>query len=247
MIGEFLGQEEDTHSKGRPSKFELSNGGTLLLDQVESLSLEMQAALLHVIETGHVMRLGSPQPIPVDVRIIAATSADLEKFVREGNFISHLFYRFGVFRIQIPSLRERVDDIPILAERFLGRITRQHQNDVWISDEAMDILRRYPWPGNVRELESVLERSLNQSLDNVILPIDLPEAIRQGRVMVDQSPQAKPVISAAEAEREAIIRAGWACQGQVTKMARQLDISRTTLWRKMKQWNINPDYFKSGQ
>lgn len=244
MIGEFLGQEEDVNSKGRPSKFELSNGGTLLLDQIESLSLEMQSALLHVIETGHVMRLGSPRPIPVDVRIIAATSADLEQLVGEGNFISHLYYRFGVFNIEIPPLRERVDDIPILAERFLARITRQYQHDVWIDDEAMAVLRRYPWPGNVRELESVLERALNQSANNVIALINLPEAVRQGRVMIDRSPQAKPVMSAAEAEREAIIRAGWACQGRVTEMARQLDIGRTTLWRKMKQWDINPDYFK---
>ncbi|MEZ4647140.1 MAG: sigma 54-interacting transcriptional regulator, partial [Chloroflexota bacterium] len=144
MVSEFLGHEEDAVHNGRPSKFELTNGGTLLLDQVEGLSLEMQAALLHVIETKHVMRLGGTHPIPVDVRIIAATAADLEQLVAEGNVIAHLYYRFGVFNIAIPPLRERVDDIPILAERFLARITDRNNQPVWIDDEAMKTLRRYP-------------------------------------------------------------------------------------------------------
>jgi transcriptional activator for dhaKLM operon len=105
MISEFLGSTDASNS--RPSKFELANGGTLLLDQVENLSLEMQAALLQLIETGHVLRLGSVQPIPVDVRIIAATTANLEEHVADGSFSSHLYYRFGVFTLTVPPLRER--------------------------------------------------------------------------------------------------------------------------------------------
>jgi transcriptional activator for dhaKLM operon len=244
MISEFLGYERDSSNNTRPSKFELANGGTLLLDQIESLSLEMQAALLQVIETGHVMRLGSVRPIPVDVRIIAATTENLEQLVAEGHFISHLYYRFGVFNITIPPLRERIEDLPLLAERFLARITVSYNKASWIDDGALVVLRRYPWPGNVRELENVLERAIRHSSDDTIHLTDLPDVVRHGRVMAAASPQPLPALSVADAEREAIIRAGWACQGRVTEMAQQLGIGRTTLWRKMKRLNIIPVHFK---
>ena len=243
MITEFLGHAQDAHSNGRPSKFELAHGGTLMFDQIESLSLEMQSALLHVIETGHVMRLGSLRPIPVDVRIIAATAVDLEKLVAEGLLLSHLYYRFGVFNINLPPLRERPEDIPLLSERFLARISERDGQAAWIDDEATAVLRRYPWPGNVRELESTLERALHHSKDNTIHVANLPEVIHKGRVL-SSSPHAEPVLTAVEAEREAIIRAGYAYQGQLTEMAKSLGIGRTTLWRKMKRYNLAPDQFK---
>ncbi|MDT8306235.1 MAG: dihydroxyacetone kinase operon transcriptional regulator DhaR [Anaerolineae bacterium] len=242
MISEFLGSADSSNS--RPSKFELANGGTLLLDQVENLSLEMQAALLQLIETGHVLRLGSVQPIAVDVRIIAAATADLEELVADGSFSSHLYYRFGVFNIYVPPLRERPEDIPLLAERVLARFTATTERATWMSDEAMAVLSRYPWPGNVRELESVLERALSQCQDSTIQLSDLPAAVRAGRVVAGPSPRAEPLLSLAETEREAIVRAGWACQGHVTEMAELLQIGRTTLWRKMKRYNLRPDYFK---
>jgi transcriptional activator for dhaKLM operon len=245
MISEFLGQEQGRNADGRPSKFELANGGTLMFDQIESLSLEMQAALLHVIETGHVMRLGSSRAIPVDVRIIGATSNDLEKLVADGHFISHLYYRFGVFTITIPPMRERTEDIALLAERFLSRISLRDGRAAWIDDEATAVLRRYPWPGNVRELESILERALHHSNDNIIHVADLPETIRSGRLVVANSPQAEPVLTTAEAEREAIIRAGWAYQGRINEMSQHLGIGRTTLWRKMKRFSLTTEQFKS--
>ena len=242
MASELLGEENDIRI--RPSKFELAEGGTLLLDQVDSLSLEMQSALLKMIETVYVMRLGGTLPIAVDVRIIAATSEDLEQRVSEGGFLPHLYYRFGVFNITIPPLRQRAEDLPLLAERFLARITQRDSRATWIDDEAMTILRRYPWPGNVRELESALERALHQSQDGSIHISHLPDTVRQGRVMTPHSMQPQPLLSMADAEREAIIRAGWACRGRVSKMARNLQIGRTTLWRKMKRHNITPDQFK---
>ena len=247
MVSELLGHDEGSESRSRPSKFELAAGGTLLLDQIEHLSLEMQAALLHLIETGHVMRLGSPQPIPVEVRIIAATTTDLESRVRDGSFLSHLFYRFGVFNINIPPLRERSDDIPLLAERFLARITRSQQRAVWIDDDARTVLTKYPWPGNVRELESVLERAIRYSDDGVIRRHDLPQTVVSGRVLIGNGPQPKPVLSISEAEREAILRAAWACEGRVTDMAQQLGIGRTTLWRKLKRFNVDPKQFRHQQ
>ncbi len=242
MVGELLGEEEGIHL--RPSKFELADGGTLFLDQVDSLSLEMQAAVLQVIETGHVLHLGGTQPVAVNVRIIVSTSFDLERLISEGSFLPHLYYRFGVFNIHIPPLRQRTEDIPLLAERFLARITKRDGRAMWIDDAAMELLRRYPWPGNVRELESVLERSVYQSREGIIRPANLPESVRQRRVLTTQAQQTEPVLSVLEAEREAIIRAGWACHGRVTEMARQLQIGRTTLWRKMKRHNISPEQFK---
>ncbi|MBK7896321.1 MAG: PTS-dependent dihydroxyacetone kinase operon transcriptional regulator DhaR [Anaerolineaceae bacterium] len=247
IVSEFLGHEKESGRDGRPSKFELANEGTLLLDQVESLSLEMQSALLHVIETGHVMRLGSSRPIPVDVRVIAATSADLKTAVADGNFLSHLYYRFSVFNITIPPLREREEDILLLAKRLLARSARRHGQLLVLDSEAAAILSRYPWPGNVRELEMVLERAAYQSSDHVIKLMDLPENVRNGRVVMGRGPEAQPVLSASEAEREAIIRAGWACKGRVTEMARELQIGRTTLWRKMKLHQIDLVRFRNGR
>lgn len=244
MASEFLGQEKVTGILGRPSKFELAHGGTLLLDQVESLSLELQTALLRVLETGHVMRLGGTHPIPLDVRIMAATTSNLEQMVGEDNFIPHLYYRFGVFNIHIPPVRERLEDVPLIAERFLARISQRDDRPYWINDEAMAVLHRYPWPGNVREMESVLERAINQSQDGIVRVVDLPEGVRRGRVITTDSPQPEPVLSVADAEREAIIRAGRAYQGRVTEMAEQLGIGRTTLWRKMKRLDITPEDFK---
>jgi transcriptional activator for dhaKLM operon len=243
LISEFLGYEKDSNQDGRPSKFELANGGTLLLDRIESLSLEVQSALLHVIETGYVMRLGSIRPMPVDVRIIASTTKNLEKDIADGNFIPHLYYRFGVFNIEIPPLRNRIEDIPQLAERFLQRLITPTKKVYEISADAISTLNRYPWPGNVRELEMVLERAAHQTPDGVIRVIHLPEAVRNGRVLTGDFPNVQPILSAEEAEREAIIRAGMACHGRLQEMATHLRIGRTTLWRKMKRHGITQDYF----
>ncbi|WP_420643560.1 dihydroxyacetone kinase operon transcriptional regulator DhaR [Candidatus Leptofilum sp.] len=247
IVSEFLGFEKESGRDGRPSKFELAHEGTLLLDQVESLSLEMQSALLQVIETNHVMRLGSTRPIAVDVRVMAATAADLKMAIADGQFLSHLYYRFSVFNVEVPPLRERTEDILLLAQRFLARSARRHGQKLVLDAEAAAILSRYPWPGNVRELEMVLERATYQSSGYMITPMDLPESVRKGRVVMGQGPEVQPVLSAAEAEREAIIRAGWACQGRVSEMARELEIGRTTLWRKMKLHQIDPARFRNGR
>ncbi len=245
LISEFLGYEKDEVHESRPSKFELAEGGSLLLDHIETLSLEVQAALVQVIETAHVMRIGSIRPIPVNVRIIATTSDDLASLVADGSFNSHLYYRFGVFNIEIPPLRERKEDIPVLAERFLARLSPNKTPHITIDEDSMRILCRYPWPGNVREFEMVLERAVHLGQDNIIHLVDLPEQVRNGRVLTIHSPKTEPILTRAEAEREAILRAGWACQGHVTEMAGQLGIGRTTLWRKMKRLNITPDTFKN--
>jgi DNA-binding NtrC family response regulator len=245
MLSEFLGSDRSAQEM-RPSKFELANGGTIVFDQIENLSLAMQEALLHVIETRHVMRLDGLQSIPVDVRIIATTSTNLEDLVASGSFVPDLYYCFGVFNIKIPPLRERKDDIPFLTRRFLDRIARRDRTvgHIEIEESALEILCDYPWPGNVRELESALEQAYNLAEGPRIGAANIPKHIRWGRVLTTSSPRALPVLTAAEAEREAIIRAGIACNGHVTEMASQLGIGRTTLWRKMKAFNLTPADFK---
>ncbi len=241
LVGQILGNGESM-----PSKFEIANQGTLVFDQIEALPLEVQQAVLYVIETRHVLRPGHPYLIPVNVRIIAITTRRLEQLVAEGRFIPQLYYRFGVFSISIPPLRERVPEIPHLVQTLLAQIVSRSGDEepITIEHEALDILCRYPWPGNIRELETVLESAANQCEERVIRPADLPQVVREGRVITSPDPQPRPVISLADAEREAILRAGWACRGNVTEMADVLGIGRTTLWRKLKGLDLDPDYFK---
>jgi transcriptional regulator of acetoin/glycerol metabolism len=244
MLEEILGYEDSHNGRRRPSKFELADHGTLFLDQIDSLSLEMQANLLHVLEMGQVLRLGNNYPVSVNIRLIVATSNELEKLVAENSFNAQLYYRFGIFDIKIPPLRERIEDIPLLAERFLARRTAKSKRPIWLSDPAREILLRYPWPGNVRELENALERAMIHTTDGVIRPHNLPEIVRRGRVITPQSPQPQPMMTAEEAEREAIIQAGWHCHGRVGEMANQLGIGRTTLWRKMKTYGLSASQFR---
>lgn len=246
MVPEFLGIDQSTDNS-RPSKFELADGGTLLLTDIEYLSLEMQSALLHVIDSGMVMRLAGTRAIPVDVRIIASTTADLDELVRAGHFHADLLYRFNAFRITVPPLRERREDLETLIERTASRIGRHTQRRVHIAPDAMAILCRYDWPGNIRELESVLERIILTNDRSLIRPQDVPSYLHHATPHHPAEPVTSPFppTSLADLEREAIVRAGWACRGNVSRMAVQLGISRTTLWRRMKQYGIDPNQFRT--
>jgi transcriptional activator for dhaKLM operon len=245
LVEEVLGFRLNANER-RLSKFEMADKGTLFFSQIEHLTPELQHALLHVVETGHVLQPGSAMPVRVDVRIMASTSADLERLVTRGKFIPELYYRFRVFRFQLPPLRERKDDIPALIERLLEQIAAEQQREapIQIDDQAVQILCSYPWPGNIRELAAVLEYAASQSQARVIGVVDLPQAVREGRVIRGSHPQASPIISLMEAEREAILRAGWASHGKVSEMARMLGIGRTTLWRKLKALGMEPEYFQ---
>lgn len=243
MTAELLGIERGDTRTGRPSKFELADGGTLMLNQLHYLTLELQTALLEVIDRRQLMRLGGTRPITLNVRIIATLPPNAEDLVADGTIIPELYYRFSVFRFVMPPLRQRIEDIPLLVERILDRLT-DSRTAVSVADDVAGVCERYPWPGNVRELESVLERALAQSRDGVIRTEHLPETVRTNRALLDSTPIPKPVITVDEAEREAILRAGFACNGIVTQMAQELEIGRTTLWRKMKRLNITPEQFK---
>jgi transcriptional activator for dhaKLM operon len=219
----------------------LAHGGTLHLEEVDALPLEMQGALLRVIDTGEVMRLGGSRVIPVDVRFIVSTSINLERLVINGEFRADLFYALSRIAIHLPPLRDRAADLPLIVNATLDRLRRQSGRRVEVSSEALQLLRHYRWPGNVRELENALERAAVLADSGVIEARHLPDSIR-GRGWPGEPIEHVPDLQ--EAEYETIVRAASACQGNLTKMAEMLGIGRTTLWRKIKASNIRVEDFR---
>ncbi|WP_376794114.1 sigma-54-dependent Fis family transcriptional regulator [Thermogemmatispora sp.] len=173
--GSFTGADR----QGRSGKFEQAHGGTLFLDEIGDMPLDLQTTLLRAIETRTIMRIGGQRVIPVDVRIIAATHKDLREEVRRGTFRSDLYYRLNVLSIHIPSLRERLEDLPLLVDHFLQRQSRTLGRPFAITPEALSLMERYSWPGNVRELENLLERLTYLARSDTITAQDLPPEIRQ--------------------------------------------------------------------
>ncbi|HOE18349.1 MAG TPA: sigma 54-interacting transcriptional regulator [Syntrophorhabdaceae bacterium] len=239
ILGEFLGFEAGAFntvpSAGQPSKFELADGGTLYLDEVEMLPLEVQSALARVIESGEIIRLGGSRIIPVDVRVIASTETDLERLVAENTFNANLFYRLSTFVIKLLPLRERLEDMELLVAHLLERMSLQMGRQIHISKDALEALHRYPWPGNITELESMLERAALHCEEKTIELGHLPDGVRHQCAKTPGRPVAEPVRRLAEMERQAIINAGRASRGNLGKTAQLLGIGRTTLWRKLKE------------
>jgi transcriptional activator for dhaKLM operon len=227
---------------GRPGRFELADGGTIFLDNVDGLPLELQGGLVRLIDTREQARPGSGRLIPVDVRVIAASSnLDLGEEVQQGRFRADLFYRLHVLTLTIPPLRERGNDILLLIAHLMESFGRRLGKTVTISPEAMAMLQSYHWPGNVRELENVLERAVHM-LDGNMLGIEhLPPEL----CMANIGGPGERILTLEEAERQAIIRAGRALQGNMTAMARVLGIGRTTLWRKMRIFHLSADSFRA--
>lgn len=238
LISELFGYEEGAFTGARRGggmgKFELADGGTIFLDEIGEMSLEMQVALLRVIEEKAVTRIGGNRAIPVDVRIIAATNRDLEREVALGRFRADLFYRLNVFRINLPPLRERKGDVELLAEYFASRVaSRNGLESVRIDQEALQCLKSYSWPGNVRQLQNVIERAVHLSKGGDISLRCLPEEIfGHKRSRVCQQPQvlARPL---KDLEMEAIRIALEECRGNRTLAAKRLGIDRSTLYRKL--------------
>ena len=174
--GAFSGARE----KGKKGRFELANGGTLFLDEVGNMTPELQETLLNVLQTGEFMRLGGTEMRSVDVRVISATNRELEQMVEQGKFRADLFYRLCSYKIVLPPLRERMEDIPLITTYFLQRIEKENGRPMYgVSENVMRLFQAYDWPGNVRELESCLKEATINSQGDVILPNDLPQAIRK--------------------------------------------------------------------
>ena len=246
-LGEILGYESGPHFNGpptgQPSKFELAQGGTLLLDEVDTLPLDTQAALQRVIEFNDVIRLGGTRVIPVDVRVMATTTKTMDELSRRNSFRLDLLLRLSSFVINTVPLRNRPEDIPILVERMLDRLNLNMNQPCMITPAAIEVLCKYPWPGNIRELESVIERAAIQCEDQTIDVEHLPGELHQHRVITKTNAGLQPVYSLSESERISILNAGRAARGNLTETARLLEIGRTTLWRKMKEFGISTSDF----
>ena len=242
IISELLGFEEVGEIGSRPSKFELADGGTIFFPDVETLPMEAQSAILNVLELGIVQRLGSKRAIEVDVRVIAATASDIESMIAKGDFRADLFYRLRPFEIHLPPLREHKDDLPLLIRDILQRLSRKHYHELFLSEDSMALFMAYDWPGNVRELETSLERAAIQAgSSNVISPQHLPDNIRYvEHIQVDNL----PLDTFRDLQRLAILTAAKSCNGNVSQMARTLGIGRTTIWRRLKEYQISLDEFR---
>jgi transcriptional activator for dhaKLM operon len=248
IISELLGFDEFASPSGhgsRPSKFELAEGGTLFFQDVDALPLEAQAVLLNVLELGLVQRLGSQRPIKVDVRVIASTSVRMETLLAHGSFRKDLYYRLSTFSITIPPLRERRRDIPLVVDRVLRRLSSQLGYSISLGKGVMEALKRYSWPGNVREIEAVLGRAAaHVSASGIIELGHLPSALRYSRQLMQEEQQASALQTLQETEREAIIRAAKLCRGNISQMSMALGVSRTTLWRRLKAFEIDPRAYR---
>ncbi len=217
----------------RKGRFELANQGTLFLDEVAELPAGLQVKLLRVLQEGCFEPVGSEKTIRVDVRVISATNRDLKEMVQRGTFRQDLFYRLNVIPVQVPSLRQRVSDIPLLIDHFLSLFTRQGKKTVQLHPDTHHLLLNYPWPGNVRELHNALEYALIRSKGQVILPQDLPPEVQQDKEEKITA-KGRPMALNASMVREALSLSA----GNRSLAARHLGVGRATLYRFLKD---NPD------
>jgi DNA-binding NtrC family response regulator len=229
-----------------PGKFEQAAGGTIFLDEVGEMSASAQARLLRVLQERVLQRVGGTETIELDVRVISASNRDLAKLVEEGEFRQDLFYRLVVFPIALPPLRDRREDIPLLVEHFLEKYARDAGKRVTrVEAQAMEALTHHGWPGNVRELENVIHRTLLVSSGLELTVDDLPPGI--GQTSAADEMEARPAAAAGdggatlnleELERKTIARAMEQNKGNLSDVARQLGIGRSTLYRKLEQYGL---------
>ena len=230
--GAFTGAHET-----RQGLFEVADKGTLFLDELGALPTNIQAKLLRVLESGEIRRLGDSKVIYIDTRIITATNQDLTSMVKKGSFREDLFFRINIVRISLPPLRDRHDDIPLLAQHFL----KTHKNNMMekkFCPDALKCMKRYSWPGNIRELENFVENTVIVVDDEKIGVCDLPEEIR-GYVATDYVLDAN--VSLSELEKQHIINTLSKMNGNKTRVADTLGISIKTLYNKLKAYNIPYD------
>ncbi|MBI5897696.1 MAG: sigma 54-interacting transcriptional regulator [Rhodocyclales bacterium] len=228
--GAFTGAER----KGREGKFKLADGGTLFLDEIGDMSAALQAKLLRVLQEGEFEALGSNRLEPVDVRLVAATSRDLQAEVEAGRFRTDLYYRLNVVTLSIPPLRERLSDLPPLCEHMLEALCRKLGLPLRdISAEAVQRLHQHHWPGNIRELQNVLERALMMSDGEILAQADIDAVLPAAKAAAPAPANLSLAEAIAEAERNSIRKALAACAGNKARAAAELGISRTSLYEKI--------------
>ena len=265
---ELLESELFGHEKGaftgaistRRGRFEMADGGTLFLDEIGDMPLEMQVKLLRVIQERCFEHVGSNKSISMDVRIIAASHVELEQAIQVGRFREDLFYRLSVFPIEMPSLRDRIDDLPLLINDLINRVASEKRGSIRLTASAMDALRRYRWPGNVRELANLIERLLILNPDGVVDAHELPDKYRahtgnpaglsvaaeiaQIPFPADTLPREGIDLKEhlVDVEHRLIEQALSEASGVVAHAAKRLNLGRTTLVEKMRKFGISrPD------
>lgn len=246
LESELFGHEKGSFTgadKRRDGRFMQANKGTIFLDEVGEVPLQMQAKLLRAIQEREIQRVGSDTPLYADVRIVAATNRDLFESVKAGRFREDLYYRLNVVTLEVPSLHEHSDDIPILAKYFLVRhMEKNRKSIVDFTPLAMDCLTRYDWPGNVRELENAVERAVVLCNGNYITERELPPSVTRSFSSNDiNDSQLKEMagLPLEEIEKEAIVQTLQKTSGNKSEAAKLLNITRTTLNNKIKRYNIH--------
>jgi two-component system response regulator HydG len=232
MRGAFTGA-----TNAKDGLLAIAEGGTVFLDEIGELPVDLQAKLLRAIQEKEIRPVGSVKRIPINVRILAATNRNLERAVADGTFRRDLFFRLNVLTLRIPPLRERRQDIPLLAAHILERIGRDAGIEKTISDEALKALLNYDWPGNVRELENSLERACALTSANELQVRDLPTQIYGVPMEVlAMSAPSHGIVPMAELEKQTILAALSQVNGDKMLAARLLGIGKTTLYRKLKEY-----------
>jgi DNA-binding NtrC family response regulator len=249
LESELFGHEKGSFTgaiKTRRGRFELADGGTIFLDDVDDIPLEMQVKLLRVLQEREFERVGGEETIRVNVRVICATKKDLKKLVQEGSFRQDLYYRLHVVTVQLPPLRERKEDIPLLVTYFIKKYATHQQVSVnSVSQETLNVLLSYNWPGNIRELENVIEHAVAFCTSDTIVPRNLPKNILEGETPSGIFPIELSSIDSidlqetlSEAERKLLFWAYQKTNGNQVRMSEILRIPRTTLQNKLVKYNI---------
>ncbi|MGB7549075.1 MAG: sigma-54 dependent transcriptional regulator [Terracidiphilus sp.] len=232
IFGHVKGAFTDARTD-RVGRFELANGGTLFLDEIANVPLRQQAKLLRVLETGELERVGSSQTRRVDVRILSATNAELQEEARAGNFREDLLFRINTVEIHLPALRDRREDIPLLAQHFLGRNRARYRKQVnAFSADALQQMMQYSWPGNVRELEHTVERAVLLCRGEQVEPADL------GIAAARSSAQSFETMSIDEVEALLIRKVMRRCDGNISQAAQALGLSRAALYRRIEKYGL---------
>lgn len=233
LFGHVKGAFTDARAD-RPGKFEAADHGTLFLDEIGNLPYHLQAKLLTVLQRRSIVRVGNNLPIPVDIRLICATNRDLPAMVNRGEFREDLLYRINTIHLEIPPLRQRTEDILPLAEKFIGRFCRKYgKSESHLTEAARDKLLHHPWKGNIRELEHAIEKAVIIS-DGPSLSAEAFQLARP----TEPAGEEAPASTLEEMERQMIRKALVTCSGNLSAVAAQLDITRQTLYNKMKKYGL---------
>jgi DNA-binding NtrC family response regulator len=243
LESELFGFEKGAFTGAQYTKkglLEQADGGTVFFDEIGDVTQLFQTKILRVLQEGEIMRIGGMRPIKVDLRIIAATNRDLKTACQRGDFRMDLFYRLNVINIHLPPLRERMEDVPLLAKHFILEHASKRKDILikGITAEAMNILMGHTYPGNVRELENIIERAISFANTSEILPVDLPLSLRQAPAAIPRYSTLRLKEALAALEKETITSAILASNGNVSRAAISLGIYRQQLQRKIKQYRI---------